>query len=112
MDGAQEPAQFLLIVQELKASVGFTGGRDIYQGQQDPGQYLDREAKEGHTPENVKPACAASWDRVAAGRFPYFDEVEPLLEPHRHVSQRVDDPFFLRTHNFTRDWPRWEGDRP
>ena len=100
MDGAQEPAQFLLIVQELKASVGFTGGRDINQGQQDPGQYLDREAKEGHTPENVEPAGAAFRDWMAAGRLPDFDEVEPPLEPHRHVNQRADDRSFLSTYSF------------
>jgi len=23
-----------------------------------------------------------------------------MLEPHRHVNQRADDPFFLRTHRF------------
>ena len=102
MHGAEEPPEFLLIVQKLKTSVRFIGGRYINQGQQDPSQDLDREAKEGHTPENVKPAGAASWDRVAAGRLPYFDEVEPLLEPHRHVCQRVDDPLFLRTHRILR----------
>ena len=87
-------------------------GRNINESQYDPRENLNHEAEKRHTSEGVKPAGAAFRNRVAGGSLPDFDEVEPSLEPHRHVSQRVDDPFFLRTHNFTRDWPRWEGDRP
>src|SRR6202044_3467212 len=70
MHGTQEPAEFLLVIEKLQTLVRLTCRRDINQSQQDPSQYLDREAKESHTPKNIKPACAAFRDRVTGGRLP------------------------------------------
>src|SRR6202023_17726 len=49
--GPQEPSEFLLVIEKLKTLVRLTCRGDINQSQQDPSQYLDREAKESHTPK-------------------------------------------------------------
>src|SRR5208283_2557257 len=75
MQGAQEPSEFLLVVQDFKGVIGFGGGRNVDERQQDPSDDLDRKAEQSHAPENVKPACAALRNWMAAGRFPDFDQV-------------------------------------
>ena len=58
MHGAQEPTECEVVVQGLKAVPGLTGRGHINEGQENAGDYLQDEYREGGAAENVPPAGA------------------------------------------------------
>ena len=66
VQGAEEPAQRLLVIQKQQAFIGLVGGRHVHQRQADPGDNLDHEERERGAAENVPPALRPC-DRLRDG---------------------------------------------
>ena len=64
VQGANEPAERDLVIENLQAVPCFSRGRHIEEGEQNAGDQLEHEHRERGAAKDVSPACGLARDRV------------------------------------------------
>ena len=69
MQGADEPPQCDVVIEDLQAVPCLSRGGHINEREKNPGDNLKNENGQGGAAENIKPACGIARNRCV-GRFP------------------------------------------
>ena len=81
MHGAQKPAKRDLVVENVQTVPCFPRGRHIDQSQQNTGEDLQEEQREGRAAEDVPPACGIARNLVEHSVLDRTFELKAPLEP-------------------------------
>ena len=86
VQGANEPAERDLVIENLQAVPCFSRGGHIKEGEENAGDKLEHEHSERGAAKDVSPACGLARDRVLHRLPDRRGELKPLIEPVAHSS--------------------------
>ena len=86
MQGANEPAERDLVIENLQAVPRFSRGGHIKEGEENAGDKLEHEHSERRAAKDVSPACGLPRDRVLHGLPDRRGELQPRFEPGAQLS--------------------------
>src|SRR5580658_5298214 len=84
MQSSNEPTQSNIVIQNLEAVPGLSGGRDVDQRQQNPCNDLQNEDRQRGAAEDIKPACRFPRDLVFGNVTDGCAKLQPQIEPRAY----------------------------
>ena len=91
MEGAEEPAELLLVGEVFQRGVGFVRGGHIDEGEERAGDELHHQAEERGAAEDIEPTAGALGDMVPGGGFPDFPHMQAVVHPVENREAEVRD---------------------
>ena len=89
MQGANEPAECDLVIENLEAIPCFSRGGHVKEGEENAGDELEHKDCERGAAKYISPACRSARDRMLHRFSDRRGELKPLIEPVAHFPDQA-----------------------